>query len=69
MHLYDGYYLIPIKENNPAVLRNLIEFFEDEGIDRGEFQYYKDVNKVRGRPKEHESNVSPEAPCGHAQNR
>ncbi len=39
----------PIKDNNPAVLRDLCEFFEDEGIDRKEFQYHKKTNKGHGR--------------------
>src|SRR6266487_1899794 len=43
------YYDIPINENNPLVLQNLTEFFEDEGIDRSEFQYYKEMNKGHGR--------------------
>jgi predicted transposase YbfD/YdcC len=46
---YDGYYFIPIKENNPAVLRDITEFFEDEGIDRKEFQYHKEVDEGHGR--------------------
>lgn len=49
VHVYGGYYLIPIKDNNPAVLRDLREFFEDEGIDRKEFQYHKETNKGHGR--------------------
>jgi predicted transposase YbfD/YdcC len=49
VHVYDGYYVIPIKENNPAVLRDLTEFFADEGIDREEFQYHKEANKGHGR--------------------
>jgi predicted transposase YbfD/YdcC len=49
VHVYDGYYLTTIKENTPAVLRDLQDFFEDEGIDREEFQYYKEVNKGHGR--------------------
>jgi len=49
VHAYNGYYVIPIKENNPAVRRNLLEFFEDGGIDRDEFQYHKEVNKGHGR--------------------
>ena len=49
VHTYKGYYLVPIKENNPAVLRDLIEFFEDEGIDRKEFEYHQEVNKGHGR--------------------
>lgn len=46
---YDGYYLMAIKENTPAVLHDLQTFFEDEGIDRREFEYYKEVNKGHGR--------------------
>jgi len=49
VHAYNGYYFIPIKENNPAVLRDLTEFFQDEGIERSEFQYHKEVNKGHGR--------------------
>jgi len=49
VHAYQGYYFIPIKENNPAVLRDLMAFFADEGIDRREFQYHKEVNKGHGR--------------------
>ena len=49
VHAYDGYYVIPLKENNPVVLHDLTEFFEDEGIDRSEFGYHKEVNKGHGR--------------------
>lgn len=49
VHVYDGYYIIPIKDNNPAVLRDLTDFFADEGIDRKEFQSHKEVNKGHGR--------------------
>ena len=49
VHLYQGYYVLPIKENTPAVLADLILFFEDQGIDRGEFQYHKETNKGHGR--------------------
>jgi predicted transposase YbfD/YdcC len=49
VHTYEGYYVLPSKANNPAVLRDLIEFFEDEGIDRGAFQYHKETNKGHGR--------------------
>ena len=44
-----GYYEIPIKDNHPTVCQNLLLFFEDEGIDRTEFQYHKEVNKGHGR--------------------
>ena len=46
---YGGYYFIPIKDNNPAVLRDLTDFFEDEGIERSEFEYHKQVIKGHGR--------------------
>jgi predicted transposase YbfD/YdcC len=49
VHVYQGYYVIPIKDNNPAVLRDLLEFFEDEGIDRKEFQFHKETTKGHGR--------------------
>lgn len=49
VNAYGGYYMIPIKENNPAVLRHLTEFFDDKGIDQSEFQYKKEVNKGHGR--------------------
>jgi predicted transposase YbfD/YdcC len=49
VHAYKGYYFIPIKENNPAVLRDLTDFFADKGIDRSEFQHHKQVNKGHGR--------------------
>ena len=49
VHAYHGYYVIPIKDNNPAVLRDLLEFFEDEGIDQKEFQSHKETNKGHGR--------------------
>jgi predicted transposase YbfD/YdcC len=46
---FDGYYLIPIKENNPAVLLDLLEFFGDEEILEKECEYHKEVNKGHGR--------------------
>lgn len=46
---YDGYYMITIKKNNPAVLRDLEDFFDNEGIDQREFHYWKEVNKGHGR--------------------
>ena len=44
-----GYSFIPIQDNNPAVLRELTDFFEDEGIERSEFEYHKQVTKGHGR--------------------
>lgn len=49
VHAYKGYYMIPIKENNPAALQNLADFFDDEGIDRKEFQHHKEAKKKHGR--------------------
>ena len=49
VHAYQGYYVIPIKDNNPAVRRDLEEFFEDEGIDRKEFQFHHETTKGHGR--------------------
>jgi predicted transposase YbfD/YdcC len=49
IHVYGGYYFIPVKDNNPAVLRDITEFFEDEGIGRKEFQYHKEVDEGHGR--------------------
>ena len=49
VHAYLGYYLAIIKDNNPAVRRRLAAFFEDEKINRKEWQYHKEVNKGHGR--------------------
>ena len=49
VHFMGGYYDIPIKDNHPVVRQDLILFFEDKGIDRSEFQYYKESNKGHGR--------------------
>lgn len=49
IHIYNGYYLTIIKDNNPAVHSELELFFEDDGIDRSEWQYYKKAQKGHGR--------------------
>jgi predicted transposase YbfD/YdcC len=49
VHVNNGYYLTIIKGNNPAVRRDLDEFFNDEGIDRKEWRYHKSVQKGHGR--------------------
>jgi predicted transposase YbfD/YdcC len=49
VHICNGYYLAIIKNNNPAVCRDLEEFFHDEGIDRKEWRYHKSVQKGHGR--------------------
>jgi len=46
---YGGYYMIAIKENTPAVLQDLSDFFGYSGTERKEFQYHKEVNKAHGR--------------------
>jgi predicted transposase YbfD/YdcC len=46
---YNGYYITIIKDNNPAVHQELELFFGDDGIDRTEWQYYKEVQKGHGR--------------------
>lgn len=49
VHAMGGYSSIPIKDNNPSVRQDLISFFEDDGINRNEFQYHKVTNKGHGR--------------------
>jgi predicted transposase YbfD/YdcC len=49
VHIYGGYYLAIINDRNPAVLRNLEMFFQDDGIDRSEWQYQKKVQNGHGR--------------------
>jgi len=54
VHSMSGYYDIPIKDNHPAVRQDLILFFEDEGTDRSEFQYYEETNKGHRRLEKRE---------------
>jgi predicted transposase YbfD/YdcC len=49
VHIFGGYYQIIIKNNHPAVRMDLIAFFENDKIDRNEFQYHKETNKGHGR--------------------
>ncbi len=49
VHIFGGYYQIVIKNNHPAVRRELIAFFENDKIDRNDFQYHKETNKGHGR--------------------
>jgi predicted transposase YbfD/YdcC len=49
VHGNKGYYLNIIKNTNSAVRRDLVEFFNDEGIDRSKWQYHKSVQKGHGR--------------------
>ena len=45
VHIFGGYYLIVIKNNHPVVRKELIAFFENDHIDRNEFQYHKETSK------------------------
>lgn len=49
IHKNNGYYVTIIKNNNSAVRRDIVDFFNDEGIDRSKWQYYKSINKGHGR--------------------
>jgi hypothetical protein len=49
VHIFGGYYLIVIKNNHPVVRKELIAFFENDHIDRNEFQYHKETDKGHGR--------------------
>jgi predicted transposase YbfD/YdcC len=49
VHIFGGYYHIIIKNNHPAVRKDLVEFFESDTIDRSELQYHKETNKGHGR--------------------
>lgn len=49
VHVYGGYYLVIVKDNQPGVRQDLIDFFEDESIDQTELQYHKKVQKGHGR--------------------
>jgi predicted transposase YbfD/YdcC len=49
VHVYGGYYLAIINDRNPAVLLNVEMFFQDNGIDRSEWQYCKKTQKSHGR--------------------
>ncbi len=42
------------------MLRDITDFFEDEGIDRREFQYHKETNKGHGRLEMREIWTSPQ---------
>lgn len=44
-----GYYHTIVKENQPSAYKDLEDFFNDAGIDQGEWEYYKKVQKGHGR--------------------
>jgi hypothetical protein len=54
VHALGGYYVIPIKENHPAVRKKLIDFFQNNRVNREEFQYHKEMNKGHGRQETRE---------------
>jgi Transposase DDE domain. len=54
IHALGGYYEIPIKGNHPAVRKKLSDFFQNDGIDREEFQYHKEIDKGHGRQEKRE---------------
>ena len=49
VHAYGGYYLSLVKENQPGVLEDLTDFFEDKDPEKGEWCYYKQAQKGHGR--------------------
>jgi predicted transposase YbfD/YdcC len=46
---YDGYYLLVVKDNQPSVRADLVDFFADQDLDKGEWRYHKKVQKGHGR--------------------
>jgi predicted transposase YbfD/YdcC len=54
IHALGGYYEIPIKNNHPAVRKRLIDFFQNDRVDRREFQYHKETDKGHGRQETRE---------------
>lgn len=49
VHAYGGYYLSIVKENQPGVLEDLTDFFEDKDPEKGEWCYHKQAQKGHGR--------------------
>src|SRR5579884_4149968 len=46
---YGGYDLVIAKGNQPGVLQDLIDFFSDQELDEGEWDYHKHIQKGHGR--------------------
>jgi predicted transposase YbfD/YdcC len=46
---YGGYYLVIAKDNQPTVRQDLEDFFADQELDGGEWEYHKNVQKGHGR--------------------
>ena len=36
LHAYGGYYLLTVKDNQPTMCQDLVDFFADEALDEGE---------------------------------
>lgn len=49
VHLYQGYYLLTAKDNQPTVHQDLHDFFADSALDQGEWQTAKTAHKGHGR--------------------
>jgi predicted transposase YbfD/YdcC len=49
VHAYGGYYLTVVKENQPEMLQDLRDYFEDKDAERNDWQYSKKVQKAHGR--------------------
>jgi len=49
VNAYEGYYLVTAKDNQPTVRQDLEDFFEDQELDGGEWDYFKNVQKGHGR--------------------
>lgn len=60
VNVYGGYYLAIINDKNPAVLHHLEMFFQDDGIDRSEWEYCKKIQKGHGRLEKREIWASPQ---------
>jgi predicted transposase YbfD/YdcC len=60
VNAYGGYYLLIAKNNQPGVRQDILDFFEDPGANRSEWQYHKKIQKGHGRLEVREIWTSPE---------
>jgi len=49
VNAYDGYYLVIAKKNQPGVHQDVVDFFADKGLDEGEWDSHREVQKGHGR--------------------
>jgi predicted transposase YbfD/YdcC len=49
VHVYGGYYLALAKENQPATLQDIRDYFEDKDADQRDWHVHKKVQKGHGR--------------------